>query len=90
MLLLVFLLLMSRCRPCEYQTISTLSLLDSLRVGNSIYRGVMHFCCLDLAEEWEDHTVKEIYLAKNYDLYNINSKMVWYIHAIEPERNLTS
>jgi hypothetical protein len=26
----------------------------------------MHFCCLDLAEEWEDHTVKEIYLAKNY------------------------
>jgi hypothetical protein len=65
-LLLVFLLLMSRCRPCEYQTISTLSLLDSLRVGNSIYRGVMHFCCLDLAEEWEDHTVKEIYLAKNY------------------------
>ena len=65
-LLLVFLLLMSRCRPCEYQTISTLSLLDSLRVGNSIYRGVMHFCRLDLAEEWEDHTVKEIYLAKNY------------------------
>lgn len=79
MLLLVFLLLMSRCRPCEYQTISTLSLLDSLRVGNSIYRGVMHFCCLDLAEEWEDHTVKEIYLAKNYGLilYKLQNALVY-------------
>ncbi len=63
----------------ENETYSTLSLLDSLRVGNILYREVLHFTCLDLAEEWEDYTVKEIYLAKHYGLikYALQNGLVY-------------
>lgn len=63
----------------DFKSYSSVKFLDSLRVGNTIYRELLHFTCLDLAEEWEDHTVKEIYLAKHYGLiqYKLQNGLVY-------------
>ncbi|MCK9299823.1 MAG: hypothetical protein M0P23_00445 [Bacteroidales bacterium] len=63
----------------DFKSYSSVKFLDSLRVGNTVYKELLHFTCLDLAEEWEEYTVKEIYLAKHYGLiqYKLQNGLVY-------------
>jgi hypothetical protein len=47
---------------------STVEILDSLLLGDKIYRNVLHFCFNDFTESWYEYTPTDIYIAKGIGL----------------------